>query len=246
MAFLPSKAVMKNIDDKWRLIAIDGVAASGKSTTAKKLAGELGYHYLDTGAMYRAVALNLINNRIGKDDNYAVISSLETVDIKVECKNDQMKIYLGDEEVSEKIRANEVSKLTSQISAIPEVRRMMVELQRALVKSNDFIVEGRDIGTVVFPDADMKFFLTASVEERAKRRFAELKEDGNNKTLEEIENEIEERDLRDSTRTTSPLLSAEDAIRVDTTDMTVDEQVKHLTRLIHTEMRKESQVYAGE
>ena len=124
---------MKNIDDKWRLIAIDGVAASGKSTTAKKLAGELGYHYLDTGAMYRAVALNLINNRIGKDDNYAVISSLETVDIKVECKNDQMKIYLGDEEVSEKIRANEVSKLTSQISAIPEVRRMMVELQRALI-----------------------------------------------------------------------------------------------------------------
>ena len=246
MAFLPSKAVMKNIDDKWRLIAIDGVAASGKSTTAKKLAGELGYHYLDTGAMYRAVALNLINNRIGKDDNYAVISSLETVDIKVECKNDQMKIYLGDEEVSEKIRANEVSKLTSQISAIPEVRRMMVELQRALVKSNDFIVEGRDIGTVVFPDADMKFFLTASVEERAKRRFAELKEDENNKTLEEIENEIEERDLRDSTRTTSPLVSAEDAIRVDTTEMTVDEQVKHLTRLIHTEMRKESQVYAGE
>ena len=246
MAFLPSKAVMKNIDDKWRLIAIDGVAASGKSTTAKKLAGELGYHYLDTGAMYRAVALNLINNRIGKDDNYAVISSLETVDIKVECKNDQMKIYLGDEEVSEKIRANEVSKLTSQISAIPEVRRMMVELQRALVKSNDFIVEGRDIGTVVFPDADMKFFLTASVEERAKRRFAELKEDENVKTLEEIEKEIEERDLRDSTRTTSPLLRAEDAIRVDTTDMTVDEQVKHLTRLIHTEMRKESQVYAGE
>ena len=237
---------MKNIDDKWRLIAIDGVAASGKSTTAKKLAGELRYHYLDTGAMYRAVALNLINNRIGKDDNYAVISSLETVDIKVECKNDQMKIYLGDEEVSEKIRANEVSKLTSQISAIPEVRRMMVELQRALVKSNDFIVEGRDIGTVVFPDADMKFFLTASVEERAKRRFAELKEDENVKTLEEIEKEIEERDLRDSTRTTSPLLRAEDAIRVDTTDMTVNEQVKHLTRLIHTEMRKESQVYAGE
>ena len=237
---------MKNNDDKWRLIAIDGVAASGKSTTAKKLAGELGYHYLDTGAMYRAVALNLINNRIGKDDNYAVISSLETVDIKVECKNDQMKIYLGDEEVSEKIRANEVSKLTSQISAIPEVRRMMVELQRALVKSNDFIVEGRDIGTVVFPDADMKFFLTASVEERAKRRFAELKEDENVKTLEEIEKEIEERDLRDSTRTTSPLLRAEDAIRVDTTDMTVNEQVKHLTRLIHTEMRKESQVYAGE
>ena len=237
---------MKNIDDKRRLIAIDGVAASGKSTTAKKLAGELGYNYLDTGAMYRAVALNLIINGIGKEDNYAVISSLETIDIKVECKNNLMKIYLGDEEVSEKIRANEVSNLTSHIIAIPEVRRMMVELQRALVKSNDFIVEGRDIGTVVFPNADMKFFLTASVEERAKRRFAELKAEENNKTLEEIEKEIKERDLRDSTRTTSPLVSAEDAIRVDTTDMTVDEQVKHLTRLIHTEMRKESQVYAGE
>ena len=238
---------MKNIDDKWRLIAIDGVAASGKSTTAKKLAGELGYHYLDTGAMYRAVALYLIENDLEKSDKDAIISSLKnSIKIKVECDDSQMKIYLGDEEVSGMIRTNEVTKLTSQISAIPEVRRMMVELQRALVKSNDFIVEGRDIGTVVFPDADMKFFLTASVEERARRRFAELKEDENVKTLEEIEKEIEERDLRDSTRTTSPLLRAEDAIRVDTTDMTVDEQVKHLTRLIHTEMRKESQVYAGE
>ncbi|MCH7886506.1 MAG: (d)CMP kinase [Candidatus Marinimicrobia bacterium] len=237
---------MKNFDDKWRLIAIDGVAASGKSTTALGLAVELGYNYLDTGAMYRTVALNLIQNGADKDDNYAVISSLETAKIKVECTNDQMKIYLGDEEVSGKIRTNEVTKLTSQISIIPEVRKMMVELQRKLVKGKNFIVEGRDIGTVVFPDADMKFFLTASVEERAKRRYADLKEDENSKTLEEIEKEIEERDLRDSTRTTSPLVSAEDAIEIDTTDMTVDEQVKHLTRLIHTDMRKEPQVYAGE
>ena len=237
---------MKNFDNKWRLIAIDGVAASGKSTTARKLAGELGYNYLDTGAMYRAVALNLIQNGIGEDDNYAVISSLETANIRVECKIDQMKIYLGDDEVSKKIRTNEVSKLTSQISAIPEVRQMMVELQRELVKGKNFVVEGRDIGTIVFPDADIKFFLTASAEERAIRRFTELKDDKNGKTLNEIEKEIEERDLRDSTRTTSPLVSAEDAIEVDTTDMTVIEQVKHLTRLIQTEMRKESQVYAGE
>lgn len=237
---------MKNFDDKRRLIAIDGVAASGKSTTAMGLARELGYNYLDTGAMYRTVALNIIQNGTDKDDNYAVISSLETAKIKVECKNDQMKIYLGDEEVSGKIRTNEVTKLTSQISTIPELRKMMVELQRKLVKGKNFIVEGRDIGTVVFPDADMKFFLTASVEERAKRRYADLKENENSKTLEEIEKEIEERDLRDSTRTTSPLVSAEDAIEIDTTDMTVDEQVKHLTRLIHTDMRKEPQVYAGE
>ena len=237
---------MKNFEDKWHLIAIDGVAASGKSTTAKRLAGELGYNYLDTGAMYRTVALNLIQNGTDNDDNYAVISSLETANIKVECKNDQMEIYLGDEEVSGKIRTNEVSKLTSQISAIPEVRKKMVELQRELVKGKDFIVEGRDIGTVVFPDADMKFFLTASVEVRAKRRYADLKENENSKTLDEIEKEIEERDLRDSTRAASPLVSAKDAIEVDTTDMTVNEQVKHLTRIIHTDMRKEPQVYAGE
>ena len=123
---------------------------------------------------------------------------------------------------------------------------MMVKLQREIVKGKNFIVEGRDIGTVVFPDADMKFFLTASTEERANRRFSELKENKNEKSIAEIEKEIEERDLRDSTRTTSPLVSAEDAIKVDTTEMTVDEQVKHLTRLIHMEMRKESQVYAGE
>ena len=237
---------MKNFDDKWRLIAIDGVAASGKSTTAMGLAGELGYNYLDTGAMYRTVALNLIQNGTDKDDNYAVISSLKSAKIKVVCNNDQMKIYLGDEEVSGKIRTNEVTRLTSQISTIPEVRKMMVELQRELVKGKNIIVEGRDIGTVVFPDADMKFFLTASVEERAKRRYADLKENENSKTLAEIEKEIEDRDLRDSTRTTSPLASAKDAIEIDTTDMTVDEQVKHLTRLIRTEMHKEPQVYAGE
>ena len=237
---------MKTFNDKWRLIAIDGVAAAGKSTTAMGLAAELGYNYLDTGAMYRTLALNLIQNGADKDDNYAVISSLETAKIKVECKNDRMKIYLGDEEVSGKIRTNEVTELTSLISTIPEVRKKMVELQRKLVKGKNIIVEGRDIGTVVFPDADMKFFLTASVKERAKRRYADLKEDENSKSLEEIEKEIEERDLRDSTRTTSPLVSAEDAIKIDTTDMTVDEQVKHLTRLIHSEMRKEPQVYAVE
>ena len=237
---------MKIFEDKWHLIAIDGVAASGKSTTAKRLAGELGYNYLDTGAMYRTVALNLIQNGTDNDDNYAVISSLETAYIKVECKNDQMEIYLGDEEVSGKIRTNEVSKLTSQISAIPEVRKKMVELQRELVKGKDFIVEGRDIGTVVFPDADMKFFLTASVEVRAKRRYADLKENENSKTLDETEKEIEERDLRDSTRAASPHVSAKDAFEVDTNDMTVNEQVKHLTRIIHTDMRKEPQVYAGE
>ena len=237
---------MKNFDKKRRLIAIDGVAASGKSTTARNLAGELGNKYLETGAMYRTVALNLIQNGIGEDDNNAVISSLETAKIRVECNIDRMKIYLGDEEVSKKIRTNEVSKLTSKISAIPEVRQTMVKLQREIVKGENFIVEGRDIGTVVFPDADMKFFLTASTEERANRRFSELKENKNEKSIAEIEKEIEERDLRDSTRTTSPLVSAEDAIKVDTTEMTVDEQVKHLTRLIHMEMRKESQVYAGE
>jgi len=156
-----------------------------------------------------------------------------------------MKIFILGEEVSGELRTDEVSELTSIISKYPSVRELMVKLQRELVKNGNFVVEGRDIGTVVFPNAQLKFFLTASAEVRARRRYKEMGPDQNTRTIEEVENEMKKRDLRDSTRALSPLKKAGDAVELDTTEMTIDEQVKHLTRVIQMEIHKESQVYAG-
>ena len=236
---------MKSNDDNRNIIAIDGVAASGKSTTAKSLAKSLGLRYLDTGAIYRAAALSVLRGKVSPDNEEAVIETITTANIRVNCSEDKMEIYLNDVEISEEIRTPEVAALTSRISAISEVREAMVKLQREAVNDGGFVVEGRDIGTVVFPDAEIKFFLTATVAERAKRRFAELNERHDGSSIEEIERDISERDLRDSTRSESPLRKADDAIEVDTTEMTIDEQVKHLTSMIEAEMRKESKVYVG-
>ena len=236
---------MKNFDKNNSIIAIDGVAASGKSTTAKSLANSLGLSYLDTGAIYRAAALSVLRGNVTPDDKEAVIETITKANIRVNCSEDKMELYLNDVEISEEIRTAEVAALTSRISAISEVREAMVKLQREAVNDGRFVVEGRDIGTVVFPDAEIKFFLTATVAERAKRRFAELNERHDSSSIEEIERDISERDLRDSTRSESPLRKADDAIEVDTTEMTIDEQVKHLTSLIEAEMHKESKAYAG-
>ena len=236
---------MKNFDENISIVAIDGVAASGKSTTAKSLAKSLGLRYLDTGAIYRAAALSVLRGKVTPDDEEAVIETIAAANIRVNCTVDKMEIYLDDVEISEEIRTAEVAALTSRISAISEVRKAMVKLQREAVNDGGFVVEGRDIGTVVFPDAEIKFFLTATVAERAKRRFAEMNERHDVSSIEEIERDIAERDLRDSTRSASPLRKADDAIEVDTTEMTIDEQVKHLTRIIEAEMHKESKVYAG-
>ena len=236
---------MKNNDESNSIIAIDGVAASGKSTTAKSLAKSLGLRYLDTGAMYRAAALSVLRGKVTPDEEEAVIETIKKANIRVNCTVDKMEIYLKDVEISEEIRTAEVAALTSRISAISEVREAMVKLQREAVNDGGFVVEGRDIGTVVFPDAEIKFFLTATVAERAKRRFAELNERHDDSSIEEIERDIAERDLRDSTRSASPLRKADDAIEVDTTEMTIDEQAKHLTRIIEAEMHKEFKVYAG-
>ena len=236
---------MKSNDENRSIIAIDGVAASGKSTTAKSLAKSLGLRYLDTGAIYRAAALSVLRRNVSPDNEEAVIETITTANIRVNCSEDKMEIYLNDVEISEEIRTPEVAALTSRISAISEVREAMVKLQREAVNDGGFVVEGRDIGTVVFPDAEIKFFLTATVAERAKRRFAELNERHDGSSIEEIERDISERDLRDSTRSESPLRKADDAIEVDTTEMTIDEQVKHLTSMIEAEMRKESKVYVG-
>ena len=236
---------MRNNDENKSIIAIDGLAASGKSTTAKSLAKSLGLRYLDTGAIYRAAALSVLRGKVTPDDEEAVIETIAAANIRVNCTVDKMEIYLDDVEISEEIRTAEVAALTSRISAISEVRKAMVKLQREAVNDGGFVVEGRDIGTVVFPDAEIKFFLTATVAERAKRRFAEMNERHDVSSIEEIERDIAERDLRDSTRSASPLRKADNAIEVDTTEMTIDEQVKHLTKMIEAEMHKESKVYVG-
>ncbi len=236
---------MSNFDEKYIVVTIDGVAASGKSTTAKLVAESLGFNYLDTGAMYRAAALAAKKSNANPEDEPAVFSAVEKSNLSVEYSSTEMKIFILGEEVSGELRTDEVSELTSIISKFPSVRELMVELQRELVKNGNFVVEGRDIGTVVFPNAQLKFFLTASAEVRARRRYKEMGPDQNTRTIEEVENEMKKRDLRDSTRALSPLKKAGDAVELDTTEMTIEEQVKHLTRVIQMEIQKESQVYAG-
>lgn len=236
---------MSNFDEKYIVVTIDGVAASGKSTTAKLVAESLGFNYLDTGAMYRAAALAAKKSNANPEDEPAVFSAVEKSNLSVEYSSTEMKIFILGEEVSGELRTDEVSELTSMISKFPSVRELMVKLQRELVKNGNFVVEGRDIGTVVFPNAQLKFFLTASAEVRARRRYKEMGPDQNTRTIEEVENEMKKRDLRDSTRALSPLKKAEDAVELDTTEMTIEEQVKHLTRVIQMEIQKESQVYAG-
>ncbi len=236
---------MSNFDEKYIVVTIDGVAASGKSTTAKLVAESLGFNYLDTGAMYRAAALAAKKSNANPEDEPAVFSAVEKSNLSVEYSSAEMKIFILGEEVSDELRTDEVSELTSIISKFPSVRELMVKLQRELVKNGNFVVEGRDIGTVVFPNAQLKFFLTASAEVRARRRYKEMGPDQNTGTIEEVENEMKKRDLRDATRAISPLKKAGDAVELDTTEMTIDEQVKHLTRVIQMEIQKESQVYAG-
>lgn len=214
------------------IIAIDGPAASGKSTTAQRLALRLGYIYLDTGAMYRACALQAQISGVSLEDEDAVAAMLKDIDVRIETSGEKNVILLGGKDVSEDIRANAISKLSSNISALPAVRYRMVELQRQMGAKGGVILDGRDIGTFVFPDADIKFFLTASPEIRARRRWLELQKKGINKEYDEVLRELEERDRNDAGRALAPLSIAEDAIVIDTGDMSVEEQVDTLHSLV--------------
>ena len=214
------------------IIAIDGPAASGKSTTAQRLALRLGYIYLDTGAMYRACALQAQISGVSLEDENAVAAMLKDIDVRIETSGEKNVILLGGKDVSEDIRANAISKLSSDISALPAVRYRMVELQRQMGAKGGVILDGRDIGTFVFPDADIKFFLTASPEIRARRRWLELQKKGINKEYDEVLRELEERDRNDAGRALAPLSIAEDAIVIDTGDMSVEEQVDTLHSLV--------------
>lgn len=213
-------------------IAIDGPAGAGKSTIAKLLAAKLGILYLDTGAMYRAVGLKALNTGVDISDAAAVEKMLADTKIDVTQENGVQHVYLDGNDVSSTIRENAVSKAASDISAVPCVRYKMVELQREIASRCDTVLDGRDIGTFVLPNAEYKIFLTASAEERAKRRYAELKAKGSTLTLEQIKDDIVKRDYNDSHRTLAPLKKADDATEVDTTAMSIDDVVGRIYAII--------------
>jgi len=224
---------------KGLIIAIDGPAASGKSTTAQLLAQKLGYVYIDTGAMYRACALKAKKMGIDINDEESIRELLDDIDIRIENHNSKNRIYLDGEDVSEDIRADDISALAAAISAIPAVRYKMVELQRKMGEKGGVILDGRDIGTFVFPSAEVKFFLTASPEVRAKRRWLELKQKGINKDFSEVLADLVKRDNNDSQRALAPLKKADDAIEVDTSNMTIEEQTDCLYQIIRSRMEEE-------
>ena len=213
-------------------IAIDGPAGAGKSTIAKLLAAKLGILYLDTGAMYRVVGLKALNTDVEISDATAVEKMLANTEIDVRQENGVQRVYLDGKDVSTDIRENKVSKAASDISAVPCVRYKMVELQREIASKCDTVLDGRDIGTYVLPNAEHKIFLTASAEERAKRRYAELKAKGSDLSLEQIRDDIVKRDYNDSHRALAPLKKADDATEVDTTSMTIDEVVEKICAVI--------------
>lgn len=207
-------------------IAIDGPAGAGKSTIAKRLAKELGFIYVDTGAMYRAMALYFLRSGIAKEDEAAISKAAREVDVTIRYENGEQQVLLNGENVNGLIRKEEVGNTASVTSAYGEVRKKLVELQQQLAEQADVIMDGRDIGTVVLPKAQVKIYLTASVETRAKRRYDELTEKGQNCDLKEIEQDIADRDYRDMHREISPLKQAEDAVLVDTSNMGIEEVVE--------------------
>ncbi len=214
------------------IITIDGPAGSGKSTTAKQLAQRLGYTYLDTGAMYRAITLMAIRNGIDPIREDLVAALLPKIRIDIRHESGVQKTYLNDEDVSEAIRAPEVTKTVSAISSIRKVRLFLVEQQRAIGMAGGYVIDGRDAGTVIFPDAEKKFFLTADIQTRALRRLKELEASGVRINLDKMVEEIRTRDALDANRSESPLIKPADAVEVDNSGMTVDEQVEYLMRLI--------------
>ena len=220
-------------------IAIDGPAGAGKSSVAKALAGELNAMYLDTGAMYRAFGLYMLRKG-AVNDIEAVIASVDDVDITVEFIDGAQHIFLGGEDVTTAIREPEVSMAASDVSAVPEVRVRMVALQRKIAEGHNVIMDGRDIGTKVLPNATLKVFMTASPEERARRRCLELEQKGTPVPYEKVLQEMIDRDYQDSHRAASPLRPADDAVTVDTTDLTYDESVAAIKRLALDAISKRS------
>ena len=212
-------------------VAIDGPAGAGKSTIAKLVAKEKGYIYVDTGAMYRGLAIHFLDKGIQPQETEKVIEACKDAEVTIAYEDAVQHVYLNRKDISSRLRKEEVGNMASVTSAIPEVRKKLLELQQNLAKTQNVIMDGRDIGTCVLPHADVKVYLTASVETRAKRRYQELQEKGEDCNLEEIAHDIEERDRRDMTREIAPLKQAEDAVLVDSSDMTIAEVVKTIVDL---------------
>lgn len=213
-------------------VAIDGPAGAGKSTIAKAAAASLGYIYIDTGALYRAVALACIRNNVDISNSEEVEKQLPDLDVRLIFFNGEQIILLNDENVTEEIRSENVSMAASRVSAIPAVRDYLLELQRSFAKRDNVVMDGRDIGTVVLPNAQVKIFLTASPERRAARRVLQLQEKGIEADFDKILFDIVQRDYNDSNRKTAPLKAADDAITVDTSDMTLEQSIETIINVI--------------
>jgi len=215
------------------VVAIDGPAGSGKGTVAKMLSKELGMTNIDTGAMYRCVALAAVRAGLKVENEDKITALLDTLEIDIKVKDDKDYIYLNGEDVTKEIRESHVANIVSPISVILPVRTKLIELQRRMAEGKNVVMEGRDIGTVVFPNADVKIYLDADVEERAKRRFKENQEKGIESTYEEVLENVKTRDYRDSHRPHGALKKAEDAVIIDSTNLTIDEVVKKVKEIIN-------------
>ena len=213
-------------------IAIDGPAGAGKSTIAKRLAKELGYIYVDTGAMYRAMAYYFLKKHISAEDENRIAAACEHVDITIRYQDGEQQVILNGENVNGVIRNEEVGNMASSTSVYPVVRNKLVELQQQLAVKENVIMDGRDIGTVVLPNADVKIYLTASSKVRAKRRYDELTAKGEACDLDQIEQDIIDRDYRDMNRETSPLKQADDAVLLDSSDLDIDGVVEKMKEII--------------
>ncbi|MBQ8623414.1 MAG: (d)CMP kinase [Oscillospiraceae bacterium] len=212
--------------------ALDGPSGAGKSTVAKAVAKELGFVYVDTGALYRAIGLYAARQGACTTSAQEVVPLLSDINVELKYNEGTQIVLLNGEDVSKAIRVNEISMAASNVSAIPEVRSFLLDLQRDIAAKNDIIMDGRDIGTVILPNADVKVFMTASAEERADRRYKELIEKGQDVTYDEILNDINQRDYNDSHRATAPLKKADDAIELDTSNMSIDEVVEAISNII--------------
>ena len=207
-------------------IAIDGPAGAGKSTIARRVAKELSFIYVDTGAMYRAMALYLLRKEVNRDDTEQIGNICQDAEISIEYQNGEQIVLLNGENVNSYLRTEEVGNMASVSSAVPRVREKLLSLQRKLAKDMSVVMDGRDIGTTILPDADVKIYLTASSLTRARRRYLELQEKGTVCNLDDIQKDIEERDQRDMNREISPLRQAKDAVLVDSSDLTIKSEAK--------------------
>ncbi len=219
-------------------IALDGPSGAGKSTIAKEIARKLEYVYVDTGALYRSVALYLTEHKVDSDNTDSILSELKNIDLKLAYVEGSQRVLLCGEDVSDKIRTPEISMCASKVSAVPAVREFLFDLQQNIAKENNIIMDGRDIGTVVLPNADVKIFLTASAEKRADRRFKELQAKGDNSTYQEVLEDIKQRDYNDMHREIAPLKKADDAIEVDTTNLNLNESVEAVCSAIVSQLKK--------